>query len=185
MEELKVQEQCFNNIKSLCTNYGKDSKARKTEEYLTTRLKSLECHWKDFQERHFTLVEIVDDKSLKYFTDDIFSKTKQLYQTTKKDMELLLLQLCERKTINFDLSGVVKESTDEQVKTLHKRQESNFKALDRAMSKIDLKIVMEKWELEDHLSILKSKWDAIDKQHWELEAKLRGSSFNITTRLSR
>lgn len=181
METLKVQEECFNNIKTLCSNYMKDSKSRKTEEYLGIRLQSLERQWLDFERRHVTLLETIEEKSHEYFKGDIFNKTKQLYLKTKVDMDSLLLQLRESKTVQFDLTSTVEETTDEHLKTLLTRQECNFKALDRAMSKVDLKAVTERWELEDHLSILKSKWDAIDKLHWELEAILKGSDITYYT----
>lgn len=56
------------------------------------------------------------------------------------------------------------------------RQECHIKALERAMSNIDIDSITEKWELEDQLSVLKSKWDTVEKYHWELGAILKGSN---------
>ncbi|XP_075986344.1 uncharacterized protein LOC142983392 [Anticarsia gemmatalis] len=68
------------------------------------------------------------------------------------------------------------DAMDDGKQKLIIQQERNFKALYRAMSKIDLDCITEKWEFEEHITILKSKWELIDKTHWELEDELKGSN---------
>ncbi|XP_075977359.1 uncharacterized protein LOC142977365 [Anticarsia gemmatalis] len=181
MEMLKQQQESFDTIKTLCSNYKKDSKSRKTEEYLTKRLEFLENTWKEFEKRHETLIQTCEEKNINYFTEDVFSKTQALYETIKMDMLDLLKQLKGQKVVSFDLTDMLNEGTDDNLKRSLTKQECNFKALDRAMSKIDINSLTEKWEFEDHLTILKSKWDSIEKQHWELEAILKGSDTNYYT----
>uniref|UniRef100_A0A2A4JB67 Uncharacterized protein n=1 Tax=Heliothis virescens TaxID=7102 RepID=A0A2A4JB67_HELVI len=176
MEKLQLQSTCFESIKKLCTNYKKDSLSRKNLDYLIKRLDSLENQWSDFAERHLVLLQEFEDKTITYFSDDIFGKTKSMYEATKQDMLALRfhLQQQQQNEVKFDLSGIG-ENADDYIQRLQARQEMNFKAIDRAMSKIDIQLIQEKWELEDHLSILKSKWETIDKLHWELEPLLKGS----------
>ncbi|RVE42939.1 hypothetical protein evm_012417 [Chilo suppressalis] len=152
----------------------KDSKARKTVDYLTKRIVSLDSQWRDFSERHKILSQEIEDKNISYFLDDVYQKTKDLYEKTKDDMQFLLSKIT--KEVKFDITGLVNEDSAENIKTLLSKQENNFKAIDRAMSKIDFKKSYEKWELEDHLSILKSKWNLIEKYHWDIESSLAGKS---------
>lgn len=173
MDKLALQSTCFENIKTLCINFKKDSKSRKTKEYLDKRLSSLDAQWMDFNERHTLLLQEIEDKKINYFTEDVYSKTKTMYETTKADILKMLQATAEN--VKFDLTNLSGGEPDEKTKTLLTRQECNFKAIDRAMAKIDFEVISEKWELDDHLSILKSKWEAIDNTHWELEALLKGS----------
>lgn len=150
--------------------------SRKNQDYLSKRLESLENQWRDFAERHQVLLLEYEDKTIKYFSDDIYGKTKTMYESTKKDILTLQFHFQEQQDgeAKFDLTGM-SENADDYIKRMITRQSCNFKAIDRAMSKIDIKEINEKWELEDHLSILKTKWETIDKLHWELEATLKGS----------
>lgn len=53
-----------------------------------------------------------------------------------------------------------------------RKQRSNFKAFGRITSSIDLSGVTEKWEFEDILKTLNSRWSAIDDLHWEIDSEL-------------
>ncbi|XP_045451572.1 uncharacterized protein LOC123660559 [Melitaea cinxia] len=53
-----------------------------------------------------------------------------------------------------------------------RRQRSNFKAFQRTISSIDLDIVSEKWEYEDILKSVQSRWTIIDALHWEIDSEL-------------
>ncbi|KAF9409946.1 hypothetical protein HW555_010837, partial [Spodoptera exigua] len=133
----------------------------------------MQAQWVDFNTRHTLLSQEIEDKNINYFMDDIYGKTKIMYENTKADM-VKLLQAAEE-NVKFDLSDLSAGEADEKTKTLLTQQECNFKAIDRAMGKIDFDNVSEKWELDDYLAILKSKWERIDSTHWELEALLKGS----------
>lgn len=58
MEQLNKQVSVFESIKTLCSNYKKDSITRKTVDYLNLRLSTLEKLWVEFHETHETLVQI-------------------------------------------------------------------------------------------------------------------------------
>ncbi|KOB69000.1 putative splicing factor, arginine/serine-rich 7, partial [Operophtera brumata] len=151
-------------------------KRRKTIEYLDAKLSTLEKQWVEFHERNESIVQNTEDKSeISYFTDNVYGKTKQLYESTKVNMmDLLIYHRQEEKekpesSVDFDFSGIWEDEPDDNIKILLNPQKCNFKALERAMTKIKIELISEKWELEAHLSTLKGKWDSIDKLHWKLE----------------
>ncbi|KAL4718571.1 hypothetical protein ACJJTC_014395 [Scirpophaga incertulas] len=105
MNKLEFQQICFDNIKTLCSNYNKDSSSRKTEEYLNKRLKSLQSQWQDFKERNFVLEQELENKNINYFMDGVYEKTKKIYEETKTNMENRLRNLKEQKqNVKFDLT---------------------------------------------------------------------------------
>jgi hypothetical protein len=175
---LQQQQNCFEKIKTLCVNYKKDSAARKSHDYLNKRLSTLDALWADFENQHAVLEEEIEEKSINYFLEDIYGKTKAMYENTKSDMLTLMHKLTEssvKSSIKFDLTGLLDDEANDDVILLLNKQECNFKPIDRAMSKIDTVSSNEKWELEDNLNILKSKWSDIDKLHWEIDGVLKGS----------
>ncbi|KOB55889.1 Uncharacterized protein OBRU01_25121, partial [Operophtera brumata] len=98
-------------------------------------------------------------------------------------MDLLISHRQEEKekpesSVDFDLSGIWEDEPDDNIKILLNQQKCNYKALERAMTKIKIELISEKWELEVHLSTLKGKWDSIDKLHWKLENAVMGSNLN-------
>nr|XP_037875903.1 uncharacterized protein LOC119630464 [Bombyx mori] len=184
MDKLELQSTCFENIKTLCTNYRKDSSSRKTEEYLNIRLSSLEEQWRDFEARNALLLLELEDKTIHYFSEDVYNKTKEMYLATKTDINNRLKYLKQQKhSVNFDLSDISVDYTQdcedgksEKIQQLLNKQECNFNAICHALSKIDIIRTSEKWELEDNFNILKSKWESIDKLHWEIDFQLKGSN---------
>ena len=176
LSKLELQSSCFDNIKTLCVNYGKDSSTRKTEDYLNKRLTSLKQQWEDFQVRHGELQREIEDRNINYFMDDIYGKTKEMYESTMSDIMMKLKIIQQQKPVKFDLSGISLENMNEDFQTILNKQECNFKAIDRVMSKISITSTSEKWELEDQLATMKAKWEVIDKLHWEIDLKLKGSN---------
>lgn len=53
---------------------------------------------------------------------------------------------------------------------LRRQLKSNMKCLDRTLEKINLTANIERWDLEDYINNIKSKWETIEKQHWELDS---------------
>lgn len=182
MAELQTQSKVFENIKSLCTNYKKDGAERKKKAgYLTKRLLSLENQWKDFAERHAILMKS-EDKNSAYFKENVYERTQEMYENTKSNILLLMSENiqddeCDHyPAVSDDQQKLEKnDPVNTKIRELLTRQEGNCKAIDRAMSKINIEDPMEKWEIEDHLSILRTKWEAADKLHWELDGLLQGS----------
>lgn len=46
----------------------------------------------------------------------------------------------------FDLAGILNQDADEDLQKLINKPKSNVKAIDRAMSKIYLQLIKDKWE---------------------------------------
>ncbi|XP_022824061.1 uncharacterized protein LOC111354747 [Spodoptera litura] len=182
MENLELQSTCFENIKSLCVNYRKDSASRKTLDYLNKRLASLENQWKDFDSRHTQLVRTLEDKTINYFTDNIYEKTEEMYLKTKADIIEKLSNWTElQQKVQFNLTGTavdsdVQASSDDKIQLLINKQACHFNAINSVIAKINSGTIAEKWELDDHLTTLKAKWDPIDKLHWEIDFELKGSN---------
>lgn len=141
-------------------------------------------------------------KDIQYFVEEIFSKTKTMYERTKQKMIILrdeLLTNATGKTLQatgpmtparqeasgtfglknnviYEPFGHIDEKSTERKDILLLKQQCNFKAFQRAYEKINLRTIAEKWDLEDKLNILKNKWESIDKTHWELDNLLKGTS---------
>lgn len=58
--------------------------------------------------------------------------------------------------------------------TLIKKQMINFKALGRTVSRTQIEKFENKWQFENTLKSLESRWSDIDKLHWEIEAENGG-----------
>lgn len=179
-ELIKRQEESFDKIKSICTNYRKDSASRKTLEYLETRLDALNAHWDEFESNHQVLTKL-EDKNIGYFVDGIYNKLKTLYEETRLGMSQLKAGLTLQEVEPKSSFGQVKTSysavshdSDERVQDLLRQQRCNFNAFQRIYQKINLEDLYEKWELEDVLDSLKSKWEPIDKLNWKLDYALQG-----------
>jgi hypothetical protein len=194
MGTLEQQKVSFESIQTFCANYKKDGASRKSQEYLNKQLTALADLWEDFRLRHEVLEQEMEDKTIDYFVGDIYGKTEDMYKSTKGDIldRLRSQNQGSGKGDNVCFSMKVDEECQEseiKLRDLLSRQECNFKAIDRAMSKVDIDDVSQKWELEDHLSILKAKWEPIweledhlsilkakwepiDRHHWELDAIL-------------
>ncbi|XP_028166029.1 uncharacterized protein LOC114356863 [Ostrinia furnacalis] len=59
-----------------------------------------------------------------------------------------------------------------KIDEMMRKQQSNFKALARTISQINLNVLSEKWEFQDVLKIIESRWAAIDSLHWEIDSNL-------------
>ncbi|CAG9132520.1 unnamed protein product [Plutella xylostella] len=209
VQELLIQqEKSFDHIKQICANFKKDSASRKNLEYLQKRLEALTVHWKEFQERDLELKQS-DDKNLDYFINDVYEKTRQMYYDTKESMLRMYHELTDQKPEGkfSPRPGTLQEqlrveapppraatprpapgtsgANDNNTEILLRQQDCNFAVLSRALTKIDLERINEKWELEDHLSILKSKWDAVEKLNLELNFILMGTDFSYEAKYSK
>ncbi|XP_022835967.1 uncharacterized protein LOC111363382 [Spodoptera litura] len=189
------QQTSYEKIKTLQTNYKKDSVSRKSIDYLNKRIEALQALWDEFRSNHEILKKYESiNRDHDYFKQNIFEITKSMFNETIQSMNQL------RKTLNtepefsstsnpktpeievtthFDTSGlhehIKNDVPDKHLTTLLRNQMCNFNALERAVSKTNLDNLKEKWQLQDHLNILQSKWEAIDKIHWEISYLLQGN----------
>ncbi|XP_064076363.1 uncharacterized protein LOC135194642 [Vanessa tameamea] len=79
-------------------------------------------------------------------------------------------------------------STCSKLDEMLRKQKSNLKAFSRTIANIDFNSIAEKWEFEDTLKHIESRWSTIDNLHWEIDSELYEEdkeyehSFNIYER---
>ena len=187
------QEIIFGELKQLNNNYKKDSPSRKTLAYLEDRLSRLNSNWEKFVYNH-QLLEKTEKTDNQYFNDDVFNKTKRMYEDILQDIlkrkaglpsastsKLQNTPTASPKEVKenkskFNFEDIkfhappreTNESTEKQ-QDLLRQQFCNFRAFERTVEKINFDSMKEKWELEDNLNMLKIKWDQIEKTNWELD----------------
>lgn len=194
VELIAKQQSSYERIKTLQSNYKKDTVSRKTIDYLNKRIEALQALWDEFRSNHEILKKYESaQKDHDYFRQDIFFITRSIFDETMHSMNQLRSKLITepgfsglskpkkpeiRGTPQFDTTGVhqpIEDYTDKHLSTLLRNQMCNFNALKRAVSKINVDDLKEKWQLEDQVNILRSKWESIDKIRWELSYLLQGN----------
>lgn len=179
VELINKQQSSYEKIKVVQTNYKKDSVSRKSIDYLNKRIEALQSLWDEFRSNHEILKKYESTKiDHDYFRKNIFGITGSMFDETMQSMKQLR-ELNEpgfsgistsktpeiQRTRQFDTTGVhqqIGDETDKHLSTLLRNQMCNFNALQRAVSKTNLDDMKEKWQLQDQLNILKSKWESID-----------------------
>lgn len=204
IEELIARQQdTFESIKKITINFKKDSASRKTTEYLEKRMEVLNAHWSVF-EQNDKLINATENKGITYFQEDVFNKTKQMYTTTLNEMQRMHDELTSAlRTTHLGAPGpstrAPSETRDFQEnegsadtaarptssQLLMQQQQCQFMAFERAVSKIDIEAMTEKWDLEDSLNLIKARWEAIDKLHWKIVFAGPDTQYQTTTKMSR
>ncbi|KAF9417531.1 hypothetical protein HW555_005361, partial [Spodoptera exigua] len=62
-----------------------------------------------------------------------------------------------------------------------RKQEANFRAFVRTIANINIENMSEKWEFQDALKTLESRWTLIDSLHLEIDSELMGSDLQYET----
>ncbi|XP_045456263.1 uncharacterized protein LOC123666100 [Melitaea cinxia] len=197
MEDLLAsQTQIMEAMNQFLINFKKDDAERKTPAHIKKRLSTLESYWQEFQNNHLRLCDS-GDKSNEYFTSHYYKKTSDFYNDTRSLLTFLpseskeksvlkpatLLQMpgftaipssgsVSRPVTSFDKETSRTQGNSSKLEEMLRRQRSNFKAFQRTISSIDLDIVSEKWEYEDILKSVQSRWTIIDALHWEIDSEL-------------
>lgn len=60
-----------------------------------------------------------------------------------------------------------------------RKQTANFKAFMRAVANIHVEFLSERWEFQDALQTLQTRWSAIDNLHWEIECETNGEKMIV------
>lgn len=63
------------------------------------------------------------------------------------------------------------KGTSSKYEEMLRKQYINIKAFVRTVNNIDIDTLNEKWELDDALKTLHTRWTVIDTQHWEIESE--------------
>ncbi|CAD7082014.1 unnamed protein product [Hermetia illucens] len=140
-------------IQRLLSNYRKDSVARKTREYLTTRLEQLENLWTAFSERNEELEELAHYlPAHPYFEKQYFSSMQREYTKYKDDIAERLQGLEGASKLNIDLGKSATGALDTKaaravnnaqnelpsdVVVLIRQQQSRLRAVENIISGID------------------------------------------------
>lgn len=161
MDLLKRQKEIIETIKKTHTNFNKDSGTRKTEDYIRKRISSLDSLWTEFDINHKNILTANIDETDEYLVKDIYTDTKLLY-------ERIRIVIKNYSPSDNDDDG--KQPIDD----LLSEQRTNFRALRRQINNIDLDKITEKWELEDELRNLQSRWKNIDVLHLKIDNMLNG-----------
>lgn len=82
------QQECYEQIKAIHTNFKKDGPARKTLEYLSKRIDSLDTYWAQFTITHKHIQQWEYQES-DYFRQDVYSVTYKLYTELRAEMSRL------------------------------------------------------------------------------------------------
>ncbi|XP_073950917.1 uncharacterized protein [Choristoneura fumiferana] len=189
---LTRQKEIIHAIERICINFGKDGPGRKTEEYIQTRLSSLDELWKEFEQNHVDLIAF-NDVSSEYFTKNIYGGMVEYYEKERKVISTY--------QINYQRVGQSKEgkATDNSrpqfevptgslenrgtascgpVEELLSQQRTNFRAFARITNRINFDSMIEKWEIEDQLRDLQYRWRVIDELHLRIDNMLQGQDVN-------
>lgn len=156
-------------------------------------MNTLDSYWQEFHKNHVQLWAF-PDKSHKYFAKNTYENTKASYENIRATIAAYVpgpeSQASRPSTPNLlkpatpitipsysgTQSAVYSETRGTNSKTdeLLKKQASNFRAFQRTISNINIDSVTEKWEFEDLLRTLQSRWSAIDSLHWEIDSEIQG-----------
>lgn len=186
-----TQQQLSSAIETIYTNFKKDGSDRKTQDYIRRRLDTLDNYWFEYDKNYRQLSQSELDGASQDKINQEFERVRERFDTIKAHIQSYQPPTEDRprtpilKPPTFvskqgESSGMhttVKASASKTEEML-KKQHSNFKAFQRTASKINITSISEKWEFEDLLRTLHSRWAVIDALHWELDSDLDGSNKN-------
>lgn len=163
MQELIArQKEIIDNIHKIHSNFNKDSASRKTDSYIKKRISSLDSLWAEFDINHTQLLQSGDDYSgQEYFKKDVFKDTQRLYERIKGLIQNF------NPSVEEELNPLTQARP--ALSDLMSEQKTNFRALQRLINSIDITKIVEKWELEDELRRLQSRWRDIDNLHLKID----------------
>lgn len=168
------QGELVDEIQRIGTNFDKDSAHRKTSEYLKLRLESLDSLWGEFLNNHQVLVQDVELKSQRYFIENIFERTKLYYTNIRAKMSTYEQKPSGSGSTSSGTKPETTSASNSKLYELLSRQRTNFRAFRRLITSIEVSEISEKWELEDELRSIQSRWNVIDQLHLEIDNILEG-----------
>lgn len=211
MVTLESQYQVAREIEKEYQNYKKDGTERKNNvEYFKRRWSKLEEWWNEFQFNHDQLLENIS-RADPYFTSQQYEKTKEIYSMYKNHINSDYQRLFpttsdgEEKQSNNGTGQREKEEEkddrkEQQIKNQRglgergslskldetlRRQWANFKAFARTVSNINIEMITDKWEFEDAIKSIETRWSAIDMLHWEIDSELEGKDLDYEAKFTK
>lgn len=126
---LNYQNDLSKRIGKSKLNFKKSPKDRLTQDYIESKLETLEQLWSEFRNGHKNLMQTVDSKLLtgdKYISDDIYDKTEDEYTDYKCELKrklALFIASTSKATVNL---AEVKENVKSSLVKLPKINIPNF-----------------------------------------------------------
>jgi hypothetical protein len=189
---LANQQQLSGAIENVFTNFKKDGAERKTPEYLKRRVDILDNYWLEYDVNYKRLISSDLDGSTRDHVEQEMERVRERYGNVRAHIQNFQSAVSEQtktpilKPPTF-VSGTESTSSPQpqtsktvklasRTEDMLKKQQSNFKAFHRTVQGINLDSMSEKWEFEDILRTVQSRWNVIDSMHWELDSELEGSN---------
>ncbi|CAG9134447.1 unnamed protein product [Plutella xylostella] len=204
MESLiQRQSDIIELIKQIERNFSKDSARRKTRTYLDERLDTLDKLWAEFQSNNDKLAHYENDIE-PYFKEDQYSQSRIYFDSVRSKIhsfpaasgeemqpkspvycsDPVRLRPAGRGRPCGPPGGArapgalrvhVHGGPPSKVADLLSQQRTNFRAFNRMVKNIKVDEIRDKWELEDELKNIQSRWSTIDTLHLQIDNYLQGS----------
>ncbi|XP_063836816.1 uncharacterized protein LOC135085961 [Ostrinia nubilalis] len=202
---LQRQHDIVEAIKKVERNFNKDSAIRKTRKYLDERLDTLDKLWAEFQGNDHKLSSYENDKD-PYFVEDQYRQARTYFDSVRNKIssfppasetaasispapatlpkfvqpETVTLptppKLQPRLTMPSTSTALTTSSDQGQAAELLSLQQTNFRAFHRQVRSLRIDDIRDKWELEDELRNIQTRWSAIDALHLQIDNILQGSN---------
>lgn len=192
-------------MQQLWKNYKKDGPDRKTADYVKRRIDTLDKYWGEFKRNH-ELLKHYEDQDIDYFKDFHYQESEKFYHDIREMIitstikpvtpkpQPLNTQPPQQRRLHPEMASSSKQSHENNTKPISsdltkvdemmRKQTSNFRAFSRTLVNIDLDIIVEKWELEDVLKSLESRWRPIDDLYWEIDSLMEEKDAEFEERFS-
>lgn len=162
------QQEIIQSIEQINRNFKKDSKSRKTVDYVEQKLQLLDELFQDFR-LNDTQLQTYPDKTHEYFTNNMCTQVKSYYDTTRNMISSFVV------TSEPSISRILEVKPDNKSQELLQLQNTNFRAFQRFIQNCNVDEISDKWEIEDKLRNLQLRWNNIDSTHWQIDGLLEGS----------
>ncbi|CAG9137988.1 unnamed protein product [Plutella xylostella] len=190
MESLiQRQSDIIELIKQIERNFSKDSARRKTRTYLDERLDTLDKLWAEFQSNNDKLAVYENDIE-PYFKKDQYSQSRIYFDSVRSKIHSFPAASAST-ALTPSVYGppaaappavppapsasTSTEAPPSKVADLLSQQRTNFRAFNRMVKNIKVDEIRDKWELEDELKNVQSRWSTIDTLHLQIDNYLQGS----------
>ncbi|CAG9137908.1 unnamed protein product [Plutella xylostella] len=143
----------------------------------------------DLIQRQKEIADLIDTILINFKKDPFSRKTADYIEQRIKKLTSLWAEFnnnnneltsSEIKTDEYFTKNIFNKADE-----LKNQQATNFRALLRVIKGIDIEALTEKWEMEDKIKMLESRWKVIDELHWQIDNILAGSDLSYESEFSK
>lgn len=197
------QQEIIAQFERIYINFTKDSASRKTQEYKTKRIGALDELWSEFMQNDDCLQKIEEKDheyfTIEIFarTRDYYEKTRHAILSFLLEPDVSVSSKPEVAAasqavtpssseqqfgaknitnVSFSIPKMPVEKTNEKDKLIMEllnQQNTNFRAFDRLLRRVNVEFIEDKWELEDEIKSLQNRWRVIDELHLRIDSILQ------------